>query len=211
MTTIDWSIKGREFVNCNCDYGCPCQFNALPTHGDCRAVLGFQIDEGHHGDTRLDGLQAAMVVSWPGPIHKGNGTMLVIIDEQANEEQRQALLRIMQGEDTEEMATMWWVYSAMCPNKLEPLFKPIEFEVDVKERTGRLTVPDLIVMVGEPIRNPVTGDVHQARIDLPHGFEYSIAEIGSATATVKGPIPMDLKDSYGQFAELHLSNTGRMN
>ncbi len=211
MTTIDWSIKGREFVNCNCDYGCPCQFNALPTHGDCRAVLGFQIDEGHHGDTRLDGLQAAMVVSWPGAIHEGNGTMLVIIDEQANEEQRQALLRIMQGEDTAEMGTMWWVYSAMCPNKLEPLFKPIEFEVDVKERTGRLTVPDLIVMVGEPIRNPVTGDVHQARIDLPHGFEYSIAEIGSATATVKGPIPMDLKDSYGQFAELHLSNTGRMN
>ncbi len=109
MTTIDWSVKGREFVNCNCDYGCPCQFNALPTHGKCRAVFGFQFDEGHHGDTRLDGLQAAMVVSWPGPIHEGNGTMLVIIDEQANEEQRQALLRIMQGEDTEEMATMWWV------------------------------------------------------------------------------------------------------
>ena len=27
---IKWEIKGREFGNCNCDYGCPCQFNALP-------------------------------------------------------------------------------------------------------------------------------------------------------------------------------------
>ena len=33
---IKWEIKAREFGNCNCDYGCPCQFNALPTHGHCR-------------------------------------------------------------------------------------------------------------------------------------------------------------------------------
>ena len=39
------------------------------------------------------------------------------------------------------MATMWWVYSAMSPNKLEPLFLPIEFEVDVDARRGRFRVP----------------------------------------------------------------------
>ena len=30
----------------------------------------------------------------------------------------------------------------------------------------------------EKIRNPVTGDTHRARINLPHGFEYEVAEIG---------------------------------
>ncbi len=35
---IDWAIKGREFANCNCSYGCPCQFNALPTDGTCKAA-----------------------------------------------------------------------------------------------------------------------------------------------------------------------------
>jgi hypothetical protein len=30
VAMIKWEIKGREFGNCNCDYGCPCQFNALP-------------------------------------------------------------------------------------------------------------------------------------------------------------------------------------
>ena len=74
MTSI-WEIKGRELGNCNCAYGCPCQFNALPTHGDCHAVVGYQIDEGHHGDVRLDGLRAALIASWPGPIHEGNGTI----------------------------------------------------------------------------------------------------------------------------------------
>ena len=31
-----WEIKAKEFVNCNCAYGCPCQFNALPTKGTAR-------------------------------------------------------------------------------------------------------------------------------------------------------------------------------
>ena len=35
---VTWEIKGREFGSCNCNYGCPCQFNALPTHGHCRAL-----------------------------------------------------------------------------------------------------------------------------------------------------------------------------
>ncbi len=207
MTTA-WEIRGREFANCNCAYGCPCQFNALPTHGDCRAVVGYEIDKGHHGDVRLDDLRAALIVSWPGPVHHGNGTMQVIVDERADSRQREALRKIIHGEDTTEMATMWWVYSAMAPNKLETLYKPIHLEVDVEKRIGRMSISGIAEMTGEPIRNPVTGAEHRARIDLPHGFEYKLAEIGSASSSVKGQIAMELKDSYGQFAELHLNNNG---
>jgi len=55
--------QGKEFINCNCAYGCPCQFNALPTHGFCEAVGGFQIDSGFHGETRLDGLKFVGIFS----------------------------------------------------------------------------------------------------------------------------------------------------
>ena len=64
MTETSWTIKGREFVHCNCAYGCPCQFNALPTKGHCQAVAGVSIDEGRHGETDLAGLSIAMVVAW---------------------------------------------------------------------------------------------------------------------------------------------------
>lgn len=204
----DWQIDGRELVNCNCSYGCPCQFNALPTYGDCRAFIGYQIDKGHFGDVRLDGLRAALILSWPGPIHEGNGTMQVIVDERADARQREALRKIISGEDTEDMATMWWVYSAMSPNKLETLYKPIDFELNIEKRTGRMSIPGVAEMTGEPIHNPVTGAEHRVRIDLPHGFEYRIAEIGSASSSVKGQLPMELKKSYGQFAEIHLSDKG---
>ena len=44
-----WEIKGYEFVNCTCEYGCNCQFDALPDKGHCHAVAGIQINEGHYG------------------------------------------------------------------------------------------------------------------------------------------------------------------
>ena len=165
-----WRIKATELANCNCNYGCPCQFNAPPTHGDCRAAAAYEIEEGMFGDVRLDGMRAVLMVSWPGPIHEGNGTMQLVIDERANTAQRDALVRIFTGQDTDEMATVWWVFSAMSPNKLEPLFHPIEYEVDIDARRGRFRVPGVIETTGEPIRNPVTGAEHRVRIDLPHGF-----------------------------------------
>jgi hypothetical protein len=206
--STSWHIKGRELGNCNCAYGCPCQFNSLPTHGHCKALIGYQFDEGKYGDVRLDGLRAALIVSWPGPIHEGNGTMQAIIDERADQRQREALRKIMHGEDTKEMATMWWVYAAMSPNRLETLYKPIELALDTEKRTGRMTIAGVAEMKGEPIRNPVTGVEHRVRIDLPHGFEYTIAEMGSASSIVKGPLAMELTNTYGQFNELHLSDSG---
>lgn len=67
MAHVEWWIKGREFANCNCSYGCPCQFNALPTHGHCRAAVGWQIDQGVYGTVKLDALSAAGLYAWPGP------------------------------------------------------------------------------------------------------------------------------------------------
>jgi hypothetical protein len=34
-------IAGEEVGNCNCTWGCPCQFNALPTTGHCEAFLAW--------------------------------------------------------------------------------------------------------------------------------------------------------------------------
>lgn len=206
--TVEWRIKGREFANCNCSYGCPCQFNAPPTHGNCRAAGGWQIDEGVFGTVQLEGLRAAGLYAWPGPVHEGKGTMQIIVDERARPEQREALVKILTGQETAEMATMWWVYAAMCPTKLEPLFTPIEFEVDVDARRARLVVPGILESSGEPIRNPVTGAEHRARIDLPHGFEYRLAEIGSGRTRATGQIKLDLTNTYGQFARIHLSHAG---
>lgn len=203
-----WEIKGTEFANCNCAYGCPCQFNALPTHGNCEAVVTIKIDEGHYGEVKLDGLCLAMIFWFPGAVHEGHGKCQRIVDERADPAQRDALLRIMAGEDTEPFATMFHVYNSVLDEVFEPVAAPIEFEADVEGRRGRMKIEGFVEGQGEPIRNPVSGAEHRARIDLPHGFEYEIAEIGSASTKTAGKIALDLKDSYAQFAHLHLNNQG---
>src|SRR6202022_3534018 len=141
MADIKWMIKGREFVNCNCSYGCPCQFNGLPTHGHCQAVAGFEIEQGFHGSTKLDDLKFAGIFRWPGAIHEGKGEAAVIIDERATEAQRGVLLRILSGQDTEPGATVFNVSAPTLEKLHDPIFAPIEFQVDIAERKARLVVP----------------------------------------------------------------------
>jgi hypothetical protein len=203
-----WELKAVEFTNCNCSYGCPCQFDALPTQGHCEAVVALEIKAGRYGDVKLDGLRMGGIFQWPGAVHEGRGKCQPFVDERADEKQREALLKIMSGGDTDPMTTMFAVYFSTLEKVYDPIFAPIEFDVDVEGRKGRFSVPDLVEARGEPIRNPLTGDAHRARIDLPHGFEFEIAEIGSGTSRSQGHIKLDLKSSYGQFAHLHLNNHG---
>lgn len=208
MTGTKWTIKGREFVQCNCDYGCPCQFNSRPTHGDCQALLALQIDQGHHGDTSLDGLRVVAIVKWPGAIHEGHGEVLAVVDERATEAQREALLRIMTGQDTEPGATMFQVFSTTYETIHDPVFAQIDFNVDIDGRTARVNIPSVAVARGEPIVNPVTGDQHRARINLPHGFEYDICEIGRGWTQAEAPVALTITDRHAQFAHLHMTDSG---
>ena len=203
-----WEIQADEFASCNCAYGCPCQFNALPTHGNCEAVAGYLIKRGHFGDVSLDGLRVVGVIAWPGAVHEGRGKSFWIIDKRASEAQREALLTILSGGETDPGATVWNVFASTIDQTFDPVYETIEMEIDIDARKGRLSVKGLVESEGVPIRNPVTGDEHRARIDLPHGFEYRLAEVGSATFKTEGPIALSHQDSYGQFARLHLGNHG---
>ncbi len=201
-------IKGVEYGNCNCAYGCPCQFNALPTYGNCQYVLFARIDEGHYGDTRLDGLRYVVVGKFPGAVHEGNGTQQLIIEDAADNQQREAIRRIIYNEDTDELKTHYAIYNAMSTTVLDPVFAPIEFEFDMGARTAKGRIPGLVVSDAGPIKNPVTGKEHRAQIILPEGFEYTVAEMGSGSSKIEGQIPLEFSDTYAQFNELHINENG---
>lgn len=211
MVAKAWMLKGLNFSHCSCAYGCPCQFNGLPSSGDCQAVVGISIDEGYHGETRLDGLRFGGLFRWPGPIHQGRGEGLPVIDARATPRQRDAILRIMSGEDSEPGATFLGVYSAMLEKVHEPVFAEIELSIDVNARRARLVVPGLIEARGEPLVNPMTGREHRIRIDIPQGFEFKVAEIGRGWAHTSGPLEIDLVNSHAHFAKLHITGSGVLN
>ena len=203
--STEWRITGEEVGSCNCDWGCPCQFNANPTQGNCHAVIGIQIRDGHFGDTRLDGVRFAEIVSWPGAIHEGDGTVQLVLDEAATPEQREAIQKLSSGEHG---GAYFEIFASVLPHTREPMVAPVEIETDRERRVASVRVGDIAEATIEPIKNPVTGEEHRARIDLPGGFEYTLAEVGNTVRARAGgdePLSFTLENSYAQLNEFDWS------
>ena len=210
MTHPTWILKGTEYGNCNCDYGCPCQFNGRPSSpdGDCRYVMFTHIDEGQYGDVVLDGLKFVWIGGWPGAVHEGNGELQLIIDDRADDKQQDAIHRIVYNQDTDEILTHYAVFCSLCTTIYEPIVAPISLEFDVEERTAHGEVPGIVVSDAEPVRNPVTGKPHRAQIVLPEGFGCTMLETASGTVKATGTVSHDFSNTFASFSSLHMTNNG---
>ena len=139
---------------------------------------------------------------------EGDGELQAIIDERATPEQREALLTVVNGGETDEAATHWWVYHEMCSKVHEPIDKPIDYVVDVDGRRAKVSIPGVLESSGRPIR-PQHGDgEHRVRIDIPGGIEFTIAEVGSGSTKSTGVIKFDIDDTYGQWSVLRHGPSG---
>jgi hypothetical protein len=174
-------------------------------------MTAMRIDHGHFGAVKLDGLKWYGMFAWPGPIHHGNGEVLVVIDERADADQRNALLTILSGQETAPGATIFNVFAATFSKVHEPIFADIEFDIDMDKRIAHAAVKGISEATVEPIRNPVTGDEHRARVALRHGFEYRHAEFASGTVKTGAPITHDWSGRHSHLAMLDLSTNGALN
>ncbi len=201
MARVEWRLKGEWIKNCNCAFGCPCDFNARPTNGNCKGLVGMHITEGHFGDVRLDGLSFCATVDFPGPLHEGNGTLQVILDERATPPQREALFGILSGQNSAE-GTIFHIFSLIVSKMLDPIFAPIRFEFNMPGRRAKVSIPGVLETENEPIRNPVTGQPHRIQVVMPEGFEHRGAEISSARIVSTGGIKFDVPQGHGSLAEV---------
>ncbi|HLI14098.1 MAG TPA: DUF1326 domain-containing protein [Alphaproteobacteria bacterium] len=199
MTTTDWRLKGEWVKNCNCAFGCPCDFNARPTQGHCQGLVAMNIQEGHFGDIGLDGLRFVVTVSFPGPLHEGHGTLQPIIDARATPDQRDALLQILSGQHSAE-GTIFHIFSAITETLLEPISAPIEWVFDMAGRKSRIVVPGVLETTTEPIRNPVTGAPHRIQVMMPEGFEHRGAEVACSHIVATRGINFRVDEGHGSLA-----------
>lgn len=208
MAYVDWAIQGPAIANCNCDFSCPCQFNALPTHGDCRAMTAGKIDKGHFGNVDLSGLSWCWMFAWPKAVHQGDGEALLVIDDRATKAQREALQAILSGRETAPGANVFNVYASTLSKIHDPIYAPIELELDIDGRTGHVRIPGIMDTSAEPIRNPVTGQPHRARVALPNGFEYREAEFASGGTQANGPVKLAFERSHAHLYSMHMTTNG---
>lgn len=163
-----WHWLADYLQLCNCEYGCPCNFDAPPSAGFCEGMGAWHIRAGNLDSTRLDGLNCAFSAHWPKAIHMGGGTVALYIDERANVAQREALLKIMAGQaGGSPFAILVQTFSKV----LDPMFVPIEF--NLAGENSSLKVGNVARGVMEPIVNPVTKEPHFAEVNLPTGFIFT--------------------------------------
>lgn len=204
----DWYMEGPWFKNCNCDPGCPCDFNQFPTHDHCEGAVAMRIDKGNFGDVDLTGLHWGGVVKWPGAMHEGNGDIVPIIDEQADDQQRDALLQIMSGQQGD---TFFEIVAAVCPNVKEPQFVPFEFEFDLDSRTGRIKAGDVLETESDTMRGIDPPEPYRVVVRIPGGFEYTGENEEAETAVskklvVKGDVAFSDENSHSSMAYVRHGN-----
>ena len=167
-----WNIKSDYIETCNCDFGCPCNFDGFPTYGFCRALVFFHIKAGNFGKVKLDGLEVVYAVSWPKAIHEGSGTLQLFITKDSDQDQRDALVNIFTGKAKGDGP--FALFATTFKYILDSQFVEINAKIDGTKSS--FSVPGVMDVQLENFVNPVTGDVQQTKIQLPKGFIWKIAD-----------------------------------
>jgi hypothetical protein len=194
---VGWKVEALYLDSCNCDWGCPCQFGARPTHGNCEGVSVVHVTHGHYGLVVLDNLNFAAAYSWPGPIHEGHGRASFYIDERASPPRFEALANIITGKAP---GGPFEVYASTLDDFQAPRKARIGFQS--KSIRSRATIDGVGEVELEPMRNPATGEVHRAIIELPGGWETGRTEVSSIKQmhVDDGYLAFRYSGTYGSFS-----------
>ena len=191
-----WTLKGTVLIACNCDYGCPCNFNARPSHGKCEGGWTWVVREGAFDGVRLDGLTFGVFAKWPGAIHEGNGEALILVDERADDRQRDAIATLVKG----GVGGPWGVLAWTWPTVHGP--KAVPFDVTLDGISTSIRAGDSIHVASTTIRNPVSGAEAHPGVVLPEGIVVKRADLGcSSVFRVTDAIPMDHTGQYTAVGE----------
>lgn len=202
---MEWNFEADYFTACNCDWGCPCNFNARPTEGRCMGLQAWQIITGRFGDTSLDGTRFGVFYKFPGLVEEGRGTACTYVDSKATKPQQDALDAIGSGKAGggifalfgEELVTTW------LPTKVVPI------GFDLRDGAGRVSIEGFLEAESELLSYP-DGTVIRPELDLPHGIEFKKGLMTNASRWWMRDAELlgSYADKYGAVARVKFTEQG---
>jgi hypothetical protein len=189
-----WTMSGTVLIACNCDYGCPCNFNALPTAGKCEGEWTWHVAEGAYDGTRLGGVTFTLAVNGPGAIHEGNGEGLLLVDDRADDAQRDAVHALVKGEAGGPWGVLAWTWPTLHGPKAVP------YELELDGIRSRVRAGEEFELEMEPIRNPVSGAEVTPGAVLPQGIVFKRGDFASSKRYRVGRLGIDYAGKYTAVA-----------
>ena len=179
-----WKASGDWFDVYKCSIPCPCVFAQSPTYGDCDGVLAYHIKKGQYGNTPLDDLNVLGITYFKGNIWAGETKFIgaFFFDEQADQQQRNALQMIFTGKAGGFMAELGKLIGDMRGID----YATIRFEVADDLSYWSAEIPGKVVAKAEALTGPMTPTYKRVQTQNPPGSEVvpssTVATWGRAVA-----------------------------
>lgn len=214
-----WWARGLLFESCNCQVVCPghVHFSQNCTHERCIGYWALRFDAGRYGDTRLDGVRAVVAFECPQLMIAGGWTEVLLIDEDASQDQREAIEAILRG----DAGGPWEVLARFVSEWLPTRFVPIEIEDEGKVkrvRVGRRAEGSASQMAASSVEAPgspeagpgslLEGSVEDIRgsdRELPVTFQNMFNQIHAPTQTIARG---NTRGDVGGIGGIRLRNEG---
>ena len=199
-----WDFEADYYTNCNCDWGCPCNFNARPTQGNCHGIGVWRIRKVRFGSTTLDGVVFAASYFFPGLVEQGNAVRRMYIDRQATADQRKALEAIDSGQHG---GGIFEIFPKLASKTYPPMVAEIEFRIDGPK--AYVKIEGILEAESDSLTYP-DGSIISPTFILPHGIEF---KEGLATNTKRWWIRDEgmlahHENRYGVVAFVKFNNAG---
>jgi hypothetical protein len=92
-----YDLEGSLLEVCTCNVLCPCWIGEDPDGGDCLSVVAYHFDKGTVRGVDVSGMTVASAVHIPGNVLAGNWKQVLLVDDEADDEQYDALVEMMTG------------------------------------------------------------------------------------------------------------------
>ena len=195
--TPAWWARGLLFESCNCQVVCPghVHFSQNCTHERCIGYWALRFDAGQYGSTSLEGVRAVVAFECPQLMIAGGWTEVLLIDEEAAPDQREAVEAILGG----KAGGPWEVLARFVSEWLPTRFVPIEIEDEGKVKRVRVGLP----MEGSvSLLEGSVEDIRGRDGDLPVTLQNMFNQIHAPTQTIARG------ESRGDIGAIRLRNAG---
>lgn len=189
-----YNLNDQLLGACNCNWGCPCNFEEPPTGGFCEGMNVWHVETGQYAGVRLDGTTFATYNRFASPVHLGNTTGLALVYDRSPMERRPAIGSMIQN------VSPFSVFMNPTANFL--WFRYLPFDLRLDGIKSSLRIPGAFEIQLGPMKNTVTGEDEPATLNKPMGFTSKVQKLCPAEShsfNADG-MPYVYNGKYGEFS-----------
>lgn len=171
---MSYRLKGNLLEVCTCNILCPCWVGEDPDNGTCDSSFAYHIDDGQINGVDVSGCTWANLIHIPGNVLNGNWRVVNFVDQEATDEQVNALTSAFHGKLGGPLSEVAQLVGEVVG------VRRAKIRFDVKDGKGQFSIDGYVDADLEPFRGS-TGQATTLRESIFSTIPGSPAYVGKAS------------------------------